>query len=171
MEDLLEMSALIQLRVDGELHELEVLPSATLLDVLRDEVGKKGTHMGCRTGHCGACTVMIDGRVAKSCITLAASLPRATITTIEGLEANGEMHPIQQAFWDEAGLQCGYCAPGFLLSTAELLAENKQPSADEVNQALAGNLCRCTGYQSIKRAVHSACVRMYPDDEPGQNED
>lgn len=163
MEDLLDMSALIQLRIDGELHELEVLPSATLLDVLRDEVGKKGTHMGCKTGHCGACTVMIDGAVAKSCITLAATLPRAEITTIEGLAGkDGEMHSIQQAFWDKAGLQCGYCAPGIVLSTAELLERNNSPSSEEIDAALAGNLCRCTGYQSIKRSVKEACVRMHP---------
>ncbi|HAT51888.1 MAG TPA: hypothetical protein DCS80_01225, partial [Betaproteobacteria bacterium] len=118
MEDLLDISALIQLRVDGQFHELDVLPSRTLLDVLRDDLGKKGTHLGCKTGHCGACTVMIDGKVAKSCITMAATLSRAEITTIEGLaDDDGSMHPIQQAFWDEAGLQCGYCAPGIVLSS------------------------------------------------------
>ena len=164
MEDLLQPSALVQWRIDGELHELEVLASATLLDVLRDEVGKTGTHMGCRTGHCGACTVMIEGRVAKSCITMAATLPRASITTIEGLaDASGAMHPIQQAFWDEAGLQCGYCAPGIVLCVAELLESNSASSSEELDQALAGTLCRCTGYQSIKRAVAESCLRMYPD--------
>lgn len=164
MEDLLEQSALVQWRIDGELHELEVMAGATLLDVLREQVGKTGTHMGCRTGHCGACTVMIDGAVAKSCIAMAATLPRATITTIEGLQAaDGQMHPIQQAFWDAAGLQCGYCAPGIVLSTAELLQHNPAPSAADIDEALAGTLCRCTGYQSIRRAVGEACVRMYPD--------
>ncbi len=166
MEDLLEMSALIQLRVDGKLHELEVLPTSTLLDVLRDDLGKKGTHMGCKTGHCGACTVMIDGKVAKSCITLAATLQRAQVTTIEGLQnSSGEMHPIQQAFWDNAGLQCGYCAPGFVLSTLELLEQKQQPTSEDIDSALAGNLCRCTGYKSIKRSISKACVQMYPADQ------
>tara|TARA_R110002110_G_scaffold413729_1_gene641571 strand:+ start:54168 stop:54677 length:510 start_codon:yes stop_codon:yes gene_type:complete len=169
MDDMLEMSALVQWRVDGQLYELEVMASSTLLDVLRDEVGKKGTHMGCKTGHCGACTVMIDGKVAKSCITLAATLQRATITTIEGLaDERGEMGPIQQAFWDQAGFQCGYCAPGILLCTAELLEKNHNPSSEEVDAALAGNLCRCTAYQSIKRSVNEACVRMYPAAESNQ---
>lgn len=164
MEDVLEQSALVQWRIDGELHELEVMAGATLLDVLREQVGKTGTHMGCRTGHCGACTVMIDGAVAKSCIAMAATLPRATITTIEGLQdAGGQMHPIQQAFWDAAGLQCGYCAPGIVLSTAELLQHNPAPSPADIDEALAGTLCRCTGYQSIRWAVGEACVRMYPD--------
>ena len=165
MEDLLDISALIQLRVDGELHELDVLPGKSLLDVLRDDIGKKGTHLGCKTGHCGACTVMIDGKVAKSCITMAATLARAEITTIEGLfNDQGEMHPIQQAFWDEAGLQCGYCAPGIVLSALELITDNNKPSSEDVEVALAGSLCRCTGYQSIKRSVTEASVRMYPDD-------
>ena len=166
MEDLLDTSALIQLRVDGELHELDVLAGRTLLDVLRDDIGKKGTHLGCKTGHCGACTVMIDGKVAKSCITMAATLARAKVTTIEGLlDEKGEMHPIQQSFWDEAGLQCGYCAPGIVLSALELVTENHHPSSEDIELALAGSLCRCTGYQSIKRSVAEACVRMYSADE------
>ena len=165
MEDLLDISALIQLRVDGQFHELDVLPSRTLLDVLRDDLGKKGTHLGCKTGHCGACTVMIDGKVAKSCITMAATLSRAEITTIEGLaDDDGSMHPIQQAFWDEAGLQCGDCAPGIVLSSLELIQNNHNPSTKDMEVALAGNLCRCTGYQSIKRSVTEACVRMYPEE-------
>lgn len=157
MDDLLEQSVLINLRINGENHELDVMPGASLLDVLRDEVRVTGPHMGCMTGHCGACTVMIDGKIAKSCIVQAATLPRAQITTIEGLAAaDGTLHPVQQAFWDNAGFQCGYCAPGFVMSTIELLDENPQPSDADIDAAVAGCLCRCTGYRSIVRAVHAA---------------
>jgi len=161
MEDLIEDSVLVQIRVDGKIQDLDVLPSTTLLDILRDELGHTGTHMGCKTGHCGACTVMVDGKVIKSCITLAATLPRGKVVTIEGLtDKDGALHPVQQAFWDEAGFQCGYCAPGMVLSTVELLEENADPSDDEIDAALAGNLCRCTGYQSIRRSVKVAAKNM-----------
>lgn len=161
MDDLLSHSALIQLRINGKLHELEIMPSTSLLDLLRDQLNLTGTHMGCMTGHCGACTVMIDGRIAKSCITLAATLERAQITTIEGLkDADGTLHPVQQAFWDAGGFQCGFCAPGMLLGTIELLGENPDPSEEDIEAGLAGNLCRCTGYRSIVRSVHAAAARM-----------
>lgn len=161
MDDILSHSALIQLRINGKLHELEIMPSTSLLDVLREQLHMTGTHMGCMTGHCGACTVMINGRVAKSCITLAATLERAEIKTIEGLKnADGQLHPVQQAFWDAAGFQCGFCAPGMLLGTVELLSENPEPSEEEIEVGLAGNLCRCTGYRSIVRAVHTAAARL-----------
>jgi carbon-monoxide dehydrogenase small subunit len=161
MEDLLQPSALVQLRVNGRLHELDVLPSTSLLDLLRDQLGLTGTHMGCMTGHCGACTVMVDGRIVKSCITPVATLPRATVTTIEGLAGDdGTLSVIQQAFWDEAGLQCGFCAPGMILSAVELLDENADPSDDEIAQGIAGNLCRCTGYIKIYEAVELAAARM-----------
>ncbi len=157
MDDLLEDSVLVNLRINGELHELEIPPHKSLLDLLRDDLNLTGTHMGCMTGHCGACTVSIDGKVAKSCITLAATLSRAKITTIEGLaEKDGTLSAIQQAFWDQAGFQCAFCAPGMLLCTAELLDTNPDPSDDDIDTALAGNLCRCTGYQSIRRAVKAA---------------
>ncbi|WP_448586190.1 (2Fe-2S)-binding protein [Thermaurantiacus sp.] len=160
MEDL-RQSVLVQWRVNGELHELDVLAGVSLLDVLRDTLGLTGTHMGCMTGHCGACTVAIDGRIAKSCIALAATLPRAEITTIEGLVGpDGKLSPVQQAFWDEAGFQCGYCAPGMLFATIELLAENPDPTDAEIDRGLAGSLCRCTGYQSIRRAVREAARRL-----------
>ena len=161
MSELIEDSVLVQLRIDGKLHELDVMPATSLLDLLRDDVGCTGTHMGCKTGHCGACTVMVDGKVVKSCITLAATLPRGKITTIEGLaDKDGTLHPVQQAFWDEAGFQCGYCAPGMVLSTVELLEDNPDPDDAEIESALAGNLCRCTGYQSIKRSVKVAAKRI-----------
>lgn len=157
MEDLLDQSVLIALRINGKSHDLEVMPGTSLLEVLRDELRVTGPHMGCMTGHCGACTVMVDGKIAKSCILQAATLPRAEITTIEGLQdEDGKLNPVQQAFWDNAGFQCGYCAPGFVLSTIELLGENDDPSDEEIDAALAGSLCRCTGYRSIVRSVKAA---------------
>lgn len=165
MDDMLEQSALITLRINGELHELEVMPGQSLLELLRDELRITGPHMGCMTGHCGACTVMLDGRIAKSCIVQAATLPRAEIVTIEGLAgADGKLNPVQQAFWDNAGFQCGYCAPGFVLSTVELLAENPDPSDEDIDAALAGSLCRCTGYRSIVRSVKAAAEALRNDE-------
>lgn len=161
MEDLLEDTVFLRLRVDGQLHELEVPPDLSLLDLLRDGLGLTGTHMGCMTGHCGACTVLIDGRVAKSCIAPAATLEREAITTIEGLAGpDGTLHPIQQTFWDEAGFQCGFCAPGMVLTTVELLQQNDDPTDEEIRSALNGNLCRCTGYQSLVRSVKAAAARI-----------
>ena len=157
MEDMLEQSALITLRVNGKPHDLEVMAGQSLLELLRDELRVTGPHMGCMTGHCGACTVMIDGKIAKSCIVQAATLARAEITTIEGLASeDGTLNSVQQAFWDNAGFQCGYCAPGFVLSTMELLAENDNPTDEDIDEALAGCLCRCTGYRSIVRSVKAA---------------
>ena len=161
LQELLEDSVLLQCRVNGEAREVDIPPHLSLLDFLREELRLTGTHMGCMTGHCGACTVMIDGQVAKSCVTLAASVQRKAITTIEGLAAqDGTLNPVQQAFWDAGGFQCGFCAPGMVLTTMELLAENPAPSDEEIRSALAGNLCRCTGYQSIVRAVRAAAVRL-----------
>ncbi len=157
MDDLLEDYVLLKCRVNEALVETEVNPGLSLLDFLREECGLTGTHMGCMTGHCGACTVMIDGEVAKSCLTLAASVTDRRITTIEGIaNENGSLHPVQQAFWDESGLQCAFCAPGMVLATVALLRGNPEPNDREIREAIAGNLCRCTGYQSIVRAVHAA---------------
>lgn len=157
MDDMMEQSALVTLRVNDKTHDLEVMAGQSLLELLRDELRVTGPHMGCMTGHCGACTVMIDGQIAKSCIVQAATLSRASITTIEGLAGeDGELNAVQQAFWDNAGFQCGYCAPGFVLSTMELLAENDNPTDEEIDEALAGCLCRCTGYRSIVRSVKAA---------------
>ena len=161
MDDLLSHSALIQLRINGKLHELEIMPATSLLDVLREQLNLTGTHMGCMTGHCGACTVMINGRIAKSCVTLAATLERAEITTIEGLKKpDGELHPVQEAFWESGGFQCGFCAPGMILGTIELLEEKPDPTEEDIEVGLAGNLCRCTGYRSIVRSVRSAAARV-----------
>jgi carbon-monoxide dehydrogenase small subunit len=161
LEELLEDSVLLQCRVNGQARELEIAPHLSLLDFLRDELRLTGTHMGCMTGHCGACTVMVDGQVVKSCITLAATVQRKAVTTIEGLAGkDGKLNPVQQAFWDAGGFQCAFCAPGMVLTTMELLQENPAPSDEEIRRALAGNLCRCTGYQSIVRAVHEAAKRL-----------
>jgi carbon-monoxide dehydrogenase small subunit len=161
LEELLEDTVLLQCRLNGKACEAEIAPSLSLLDFLRDEQRLTGTHMGCQTGHCGACTVLIDGVVAKSCITLAATLQRSQITTLEGLrDADGRLSPVQQAFWDAAGFQCAYCAPGMLLSATELLRDNPDPSEEEIRRAMAGNLCRCTGYQSIVRAVRAAADKI-----------
>jgi aerobic-type carbon monoxide dehydrogenase small subunit (CoxS/CutS family) len=160
-EDLVQDTVLLQCRVNGQACEQEISPGVSLLDFVRDDLRLTGTHMGCMTGHCGACTVMVDGQVAKSCIALAATMHRRQITTIEGLRgADGKLSPVQQAFWDEAGFQCAYCAPGMLLAATALLRENDDPTDDEIRRALAGNLCRCTGYQSIVRAVRVAAARM-----------
>ncbi len=160
-QELLEDSVLLQLRVNGQPREVEIQPAQSLLDVLREDLRLTGTHMGCMTGHCGACTVLINGRIAKSCITPAVTLRRAEITTVEGLvQGDGRLHPVQQAFWDASGFQCGYCSPGFLLATVELLKDNPSPSDDEIRHAFAGNLCRCTGYQSIVRAVRVAADKL-----------
>jgi carbon-monoxide dehydrogenase small subunit len=157
LDELLEDSVLLQCRINGRACEEEVAPGSSLLDFLRERQQLTGTHMGCMTGHCGACTVLVDGQVAKSCITLAASVQRRQITTIEGLQqADGRLSPVQQAFWDEAGFQCAFCAPGMLLTATELLQENADPTDEEIRRAMVGNLCRCTGYQSIVRAVRAA---------------
>ena len=156
-EELLEDSVLLQCKVNGRTVEETVSPGTSLLDFLRENLRLTGTHMGCMTGHCGACSVIIDGAVAKSCITHAPTVQGSQITTIEGLAGPGSsLSPVQQAFWDEAGFQCGFCAPGMLLSATELLRESPSPTDDEIRHAMAGNLCRCTGYQSIVRAVRAA---------------
>jgi aerobic carbon-monoxide dehydrogenase small subunit len=163
LQEILEDNVLLQCRIDGKPCEEQIAPSLSLLDLLRDVLGMTGTHMGCMTGHCGACTVLIDGRVTKSCITLAATVQRKDVVTIEGLRGpDGALTPVQQAFWDAAGLQCGFCAPGMLLTATELLKENPQPSDEQIRAAMAGNLCRCTGYQSIVRAVRAAAERQRP---------
>jgi carbon-monoxide dehydrogenase small subunit len=161
IDELLETSVLLQCRINDKPYEEEIHPAISLLDLLRDDLRLTGTHMGCMTGHCGACTVMIDGRVAKSCVTLAATVQRKKITTLEGLASeDGTLHPVQAAFRDESGFQCSYCSPGMVLTTVELLEENSSPDDTEIRKALSGNLCRCTGYQSIVRAVNAAAKNV-----------
>ena len=152
--------ARISLTVNGARREAEVEPGTLLLDLLRDGLGLKGTHAGCLAGDCGACTVRLDGRIVKSCTVLAATVEGSELTTVEGLARDGELHPVQQAFWDEHGFQCGFCLPGMLFAALELLEETPQPDADAARHALAGNLCRCAGYQNQVAAVLEAGRRL-----------
>jgi aerobic carbon-monoxide dehydrogenase small subunit len=146
----------VRLRVNGAEHELEVEPRLLLVHALRERLGLTGTHVGCDTSNCGACTVQIDGRAVKSCTVLAVQADGAEVTTIEGLAPDGELHPLQEAFWNDHGLQCGYCTPGMIMAAAALLTENPNPTEEEVRHALEGNLCRCTGYHNIVKAVLDA---------------
>jgi carbon-monoxide dehydrogenase small subunit len=146
----------VAITVNGVRHEAEVEPRQLLAYFLRDELGLKGTNVGCDTSSCGACTVLVDGESVKSCTVLAVQADGAEVTTIEGLAQNGELHPVQQAFHEQHALQCGYCTPGFVLAAVSLLRENAHPSEEEIRQGLEGNLCRCTGYHNIVRAVQAA---------------
>jgi carbon-monoxide dehydrogenase small subunit len=145
----------VSLSVNGAPHELDLEPRELLVYVLRDRLGLTGTNVGCDTSSCGACTVLLDGEAVKSCTVLGVQADGAEITTIEGLASNGELHPVQQAFHEQHALQCGYCTPGMVLATVSLLEENPSPSEEEVRRALEGNLCRCTGYQNIVKAVQA----------------
>lgn len=150
----------VALSVNGEAYEAFVEPRLTLVDLLRSELGLTGTHVGCEHGVCGACTVLIDGRATRSCLVLAVQVDGAEVMTVEGLaHPDGTLHPIQQAFSEEHGLQCGFCTPGFLMSAFELLQHHPDPSDDEIKEALGGNLCRCTGYQSIIKSVRLAAAK------------
>jgi aerobic carbon-monoxide dehydrogenase small subunit len=146
----------ISVTVNGTKHEADVEPRELLVYFLREELGLKGTNVGCDTSSCGACTVLIDGESVKSCNQLAVQADGAEITTIEGLASGDELHPVQQAFHEKHALQCGYCTPGFVLASVSLLAENPDPSEEEIRVALEGNLCRCTGYHNIVEAVQAA---------------
>jgi aerobic carbon-monoxide dehydrogenase small subunit len=142
--------------VNGVLHEAEVEPRQLLVYYLREQLGLTGTNVGCDTSSCGACTVLLDGESVKSCTMLALQADGHEVTTIEGLAENGELHPVQQAFHEHHALQCGYCTPGMVLAAVSVLAENPSPSEEEVRHALEGNLCRCTGYHNIVKAVLAA---------------
>lgn len=148
--------ARISLKVDGVSYTDEVEPRTLLVHYLRDQVGKTGTVVGCDTSNCGACTVHLDGRSVKSCTVLAVQADGHEVTTIEGLADVGDLHPMQQAFHENHALQCGYCTPGMIMQSIDLLAENPHPTEQEVREGLEGNLCRCTGYQNIVKAVLAA---------------
>ena len=153
----------IKMTVNGQSHEGEVDSRLLLVHFLRDTLRLTGTHIGCETSLCGACTVLVDGRAVKSCTLLAVQAEGREVTTIEGLaEGAGpeQLHPLQEAFWNEHGLQCGFCTPGMIMTAHQLLEENADPSEDEIRHGLEGNLCRCTGYQNIVRAVRSAAAEM-----------
>jgi carbon-monoxide dehydrogenase small subunit len=146
----------VRLTVNGEARELDVEPRLLLVHALRDEIGLTGTHVGCDTSNCGACTVHLDGEAVKSCTVLAVQCDGAEVTTIEGLGTPDALHPVQEGFWEHHGLQCGYCTPGMIMAASDLLRRNPDPSEEEVRHALEGNLCRCTGYHNIVKAVMSA---------------
>jgi carbon-monoxide dehydrogenase small subunit len=150
----------ISVTVDGVTYTDDVEPRLLLVYYLRDRLGLTGTNVGCDTSNCGACTVLFDGRSVKSCTVLAAQADGATITTIQGLASNGEWHPLQKAFHSEHGLQCGYCTPGMIMSSVDLLEQNPDPTDDEIRHGLEGNLCRCTGYKNIVNAVRTAANEM-----------
>jgi aerobic carbon-monoxide dehydrogenase small subunit len=168
------MNVEIQLRINGKEHQSAVEPRLLLVHYLRDMLGLTGTHIGCETSICGACTVLLDGKAVKSCTLLAVQAAGAEITTIEGLAphsqkggngagnglGNGALHAVQEGFWEKHGLQCGYCTPGMILSAVDLLQRNKNPKEAEIRSALSGNLCRCTGYQHIIEAVQYAAKKM-----------
>lgn len=150
----------IRVVVNGVPHERTVEPRLTLADFLRAELGLGGTHVGCEQGVCGACTVLVDGSTARACLLLAVQADGRSVTTIEGIGPEGRLHPIQQAFIEERGLQCGFCTPGFVMTIHELLALHPDPSDTEILEHLGGNLCRCTGYQTILRSVKLAARRL-----------
>ncbi len=145
----------VSLSVNGAPHELDLEPRELLVYVLRDRLGLTGTNVGCDTSSCGACTVLLDGEAVKSCTVLGVQADGAAVTTIEGLASNGELHPVQQAFHEQHALQCGYCTPGMVLAAVSLLEENPSPTEEQIRRALEGNLCRCTGYQNIVKAVQA----------------
>jgi carbon-monoxide dehydrogenase small subunit len=150
----------VSVTVNGKTYEREVEPRMTLADFLRQELRLTGTHVGCEHGVCGACTILKEGKTVRACLMLAVQADGASLTTVEDLADGDQLHPIQEAFIEEHGLQCGFCTPGFLMSTLELLRDNPDPSDEEIKDALGGNLCRCTGYQSIIQSVRLAAGRM-----------
>ncbi len=154
------MKKSIQLHVNGDLYELSVAPNQTLLDILRDNLSLTGTKKGCDAGSCGACTVIMDGEPILSCLTLAIRCHNKNITTIEGMADNGRLHPLQESAIEQNAVQCGYCTPGWLLSAKVLLDNNPNPTAEEVKEGIAGNLCRCTGYIKIEQAILAAAEKM-----------
>jgi aerobic-type carbon monoxide dehydrogenase small subunit (CoxS/CutS family) len=150
----------IRLTVNGVTHRLVVEPRRLLADVLREDLGLTGTNLGCEHGACGSCTVLVDGQSVRSCLMFAVQANGHEVMTVEGLALNGQMHPLQKAFWEQHGLQCGFCTPGFLMTAYELLQHNPNPGEEEIRSALAGNICRCTGYQHIVNAVRAAAQAL-----------
>jgi carbon-monoxide dehydrogenase small subunit len=150
------MKRAISINVNGVTHQSEVEPRLLLVHYLRDVLGLTGTHVGCETSLCGACTVMLNGQAVKSCTMFAVQADGVQLTTIEGLASNGDLHPVQEGFWEQHGLQCGFCTPGMIMSGAQLLLRNEKPTQEEIRHGLEGNLCRCTGYQHIVAAVEYA---------------
>jgi carbon-monoxide dehydrogenase small subunit len=154
----------INVNVNGRQYQRQVDPRMLLVDFLRDELGLTGTHIGCDTGHCGACTILLNGVTVKSCMLLAVQANNAKILTIEGLAKDGKLHPLQDSFLEQQALQCGYCTPGMVLSSLFFLQRNPKPSEEEIKRAIDGNLCRCTGYLNIVKAVKAAAAKMAPQE-------
>jgi carbon-monoxide dehydrogenase small subunit len=147
---------LVKLTVNGKQYEREVEPRRLLVNFLREDLGLTGTNVGCDTSQCGSCTILADGMAVKSCTMLAVQANGMSLTTVEGLATDGKLHPLQEAFWEHHGLQCGFCTPGMLLAAADLLRQHPDPTEEQIRHGLEGNLCRCTGYQNIVRAVEAA---------------
>ena len=154
------MPVSLNLKVNGKPYSLTVEPRKLLVELLREDLDLTGTHVGCDSSYCGACTVLMNGRAVKSCTVFAVQADGAAIVTVEGLEKDGQLDPIQKAFGDAYGLQCGYCTPGLLLAAFQLLSTNQRPNESEICQAIAGNTCRCTGYQNVLKAIRLAAERM-----------
>ena len=150
----------ISMKVNGILHENEVEPRTLLVQHLRENLGLTGTNIGCDTSQCGACTIHVNGEAVKACTMLAVQADGENITTIEGLSSNGELHPVQKAFWENHGLQCGYCTPGMIMASVDMLKNNPNPTEEEIRNGLEGNLCRCTGYHNIVKSVKAAADSM-----------
>jgi carbon-monoxide dehydrogenase small subunit len=150
----------VKITINGRLYEKDVEPRLLLTHFIRDIAGLTGTHIGCETSICGACTVLTNGLAVKSCTMFAVQADGANVTTIEGMAKDGQLHPLQESFWEEHGLQCGYCTPGMIMCSQQLLARNPSPNEEEIRNALDGNLCRCTGYQNIVKAVQSASRKV-----------
>lgn len=150
----------VRLNVNGRTYDLTLPVRRTLADTLRDDLGLTGTHLGCEHGVCGACTILLDGRAVRSCLLLAVQAEEHEVRTVEALGNGESLHPLQEAFWDAHGLQCGFCTPGFLMTILAFLEETPKPTEDEIREAIAGNLCRCTGYVNIIKAVKLAAERM-----------
>jgi carbon-monoxide dehydrogenase small subunit len=151
---------LVKLSINGEKHEADVEPRLLLVHFIRETLRLTGTHIGCDTTHCGACTILLDGRPVKSCTMFAVQAHGREISTVEGLEQDGKLHPLQEGFMAEHGLQCGYCTPGMLMTSAAFLKKNPKPTEDEIRWAISGNLCRCTGYVNIVKAIQHAAAKM-----------
>jgi carbon-monoxide dehydrogenase small subunit len=151
---------LVQLSINGEKHEADVEPRLLLVHMIRDVLRLTGTHIGCDTTHCGACTILLDGRPVKSCTMFAVQARGKSLMTVEGLEQDGKLHPLQEAFMAEHGLQCGYCTPGMLMTSYAFLGKQPAPTEDDIRLAISGNLCRCTGYVNIVKAVQHAATNM-----------
>jgi aerobic carbon-monoxide dehydrogenase small subunit len=150
----------ISLKANGVDYQIEVEPRLLLVHCLRDVLRLTGTHIGCETSHCGACTVHLDGQAIKSCSLFAVQADGGSVTTVEGLEQNGTLHPVQEGFWQEHGLQCGFCTPGMMMTAAAFLKDHPQPSDDEIRMAISGNLCRCTGYMNIVKSIQYAAAKL-----------